>query len=56
LIRQRGTRHHPGKNVKRGTDDTLFSVISGVVKYHSGLKGRRFVSVFPAATQVSEAQ
>lgn len=48
LVRQRGTRHHPGKNVKRGTDDTLFSVISGVVKYHSGLKGRRFVSVFPA--------
>ena len=45
LVRQRGTRHHPGKNVKRGSDDTLFSLVNGAVKYHSGLKGRRFVSV-----------
>lgn len=45
LVRQRGTHLHPGKNVKRGGDDTLFSVASGTVKYHSGLKGRRFVSV-----------
>ncbi len=48
LVRQRGTRHHPGKNVKRGSDDTLFAVANGIVKYHSGLKGRRFVSIFPA--------
>ena len=32
LVRQRGTRIHPGSNVKRGTDDTLYSVVDGVVK------------------------
>lgn len=47
IVRQRGTRIHPGKNVKRGGDDTLFSIVSGVVKFHSGLKGRSYVSVFP---------
>lgn len=47
LVRQRGTKFHPGKNVRRGSDDTLFTVIGGVVKYHSGLKGRKFVSVLP---------
>lgn len=51
LVRQRGTRLHPGKNVKRGSDDTLFSVANGIVKYHSGLHGKRFVSVFPANAQ-----
>ena len=33
IIRQRGTRIHPGKNVKKGKDDTLFSVVSGIVKF-----------------------
>ena len=47
LVRQRGTKFHPGKNVRRGSDDTLFTVVGGVVKYHSGLKGRKFVSVLP---------
>lgn len=50
LIRQRGTKTHPGKNVGRGGDDTLFSMIHGVVKYHSGMKGKKFVSVFPMGT------
>jgi len=35
LIRQRGTKYHPGKNVKRGKDDTLFSTIAGIVKFNS---------------------
>jgi large subunit ribosomal protein L27 len=48
LVRQRGTRIHPGRNVLRGGDDTLFSAASGVVKFHSGVKGRRFVSVVPS--------
>lgn len=47
LVRQRGTRIHPGKNVKRGGDDTLFSAVGGVVKFHKGYKGRKFVSVIP---------
>ena len=35
LVRQRGTRIHPGLNVRRGTDDTLFSVASGTVKFQT---------------------
>lgn len=33
LVRQRGTKVHPGKNVKRGNDDTLFSLTNGIVKF-----------------------
>jgi len=47
IVRQRGTRVHPGKGVGRGTDDTLFVKASGVVKFHYGTKGRKYVSVFP---------
>ncbi len=46
LVRQRGTRYAPGTNVKRGTDDTLFALIDGVVKFE---KSGKNVSVFPAA-------
>ena len=45
LVRQRGTKIHPGKGVLRGTDDTLFSSISGQIKFHAGFKGRKFVSI-----------
>ena len=38
IIRQRGTRVHPGKNVKKGNDDTLFSTIDGVVKFQNFTK------------------
>jgi large subunit ribosomal protein L27 len=44
IIRQRGTRLHPGLNVKRGGDDTLYAVADGTVRFHS-LRGRRVVSV-----------
>jgi large subunit ribosomal protein L27 len=44
IIRQRGTRWHPGRNVGRGKDDTLFALIDGVVKFEQG--GRR-VTVVP---------
>lgn len=44
LVRQRGTRIHPGDNVGRGGDDTLFAKADGVVKYGEG-RGRRRVSV-----------
>jgi len=46
LVRQRGTRIHPGENVGRGSDDTLFATASGVVKYGSKAN-RRQVSVLP---------
>jgi large subunit ribosomal protein L27 len=49
LVRQRGTRIHPGVNVGKGGDDTLFSKIDGVVKYESFGKNKKRVSVFQAA-------
>ncbi len=47
LVRQRGTRIHPGTNVRRGGDDTLFTVIDGVVKFERMGKNRTKVSVYP---------
>ncbi len=48
LVRQRGTRFHPGKNVGRGGDDTLFALVDGVVKFESRFGGKRkYVSVYP---------
>lgn len=44
IVRQRGTRVHPGLNVRRGGDDTLFATAEGTVKYHN-LRGRKVVSV-----------
>ncbi|HVL65150.1 MAG TPA: 50S ribosomal protein L27 [Actinomycetota bacterium] len=44
IVRQRGTRYHPGLNVRRGGDDTLFAVSAGTVKFHT-LRGRKVVSV-----------
>lgn len=45
LVRQRGTPFHPGRNVGRGGDDTLFAKASGVVRFSRGRGGRRFVHV-----------
>jgi large subunit ribosomal protein L27 len=49
LIRQRGTKWWPGQNVGMGKDHTIFAVVDGNVKFHTGLKGRTFVSVVPSA-------
>lgn len=49
LYRQRGTKVHPGVNVGRGGDDTLFSKVDGVVKFERLGKTRKQVSVYPAA-------
>ena len=49
LYRQRGTKIHPGTNVKKGGDDTLFCLIDGVVKYEHLGKKRTKVSVYPEA-------
>ena len=46
IVRQRGTRFHPGENVGRGGDDTLFALAPGVVKFGSR-KGRKLVDVLP---------
>jgi large subunit ribosomal protein L27 len=47
LVRQRGTKIHPGFNVKIGKDDTLYSMIEGVVTYEMS-RGRKRVSVYPS--------
>ncbi|MBU0646796.1 50S ribosomal protein L27 [Patescibacteria group bacterium] len=57
LIRQRGTKYHPGLNVKKGKDDTLFSTIAGFVKFttkkllkfNGQLKDSKIVNVLPTA-------
>jgi len=46
IVRQRGTRIHPGENVGRGGDDTLFALTEGTVKFGSR-KGRKLVDVIP---------
>jgi large subunit ribosomal protein L27 len=48
LIRQRGTKIFPGRNVGIGSDDTLFARIDGVVTFEWQSKGRRRVSVYPS--------
>lgn len=47
LVRQRGTKFHPGENVGKGSDDTLFALIDGVVKFEVKRGKRQFVSVYP---------
>jgi len=47
LVRQRGTKFHPGRNVGRGSDDTLFSKIDGVVKFEHQGREKKQVSVYP---------
>lgn len=48
IVRQRGTKHHPGDNVGIGKDHTLFALTDGTVAFKKGFKGRSFVSVLPA--------
>ncbi len=50
IVRQRGTKFHPGNNVKRGGDDTLFALIDGYVKFERKDKRRTKVSVYPVAS------
>lgn len=49
IIRQRGTQIHPGENVGRGKDDTLFSLVDGVVTFEHVGKQRKKVSVYAQA-------
>jgi len=52
LIRQRGTKYKPGKNVKRGNDDTLFSLVNGLVKFTTK-KIRKFTGKLETAKLVN---
>ncbi len=51
LVRQRGTKFHPGFNVGKGSDDTLFAKISGILKFERKGKDRQQISVYPVAEQ-----
>jgi large subunit ribosomal protein L27 len=55
LVRQRGTKFHPGNNVGKGSDDTLFALIDGVVKFERKDKERTKVSVYTAESVVANA-
>jgi large subunit ribosomal protein L27 len=48
IVRQRGTKHHPGKNVGIGKDHTLFALTNGVVTFKKGRNDKSFVSIVPA--------
>ncbi|MEW6729748.1 MAG: 50S ribosomal protein L27 [Acidobacteriota bacterium] len=55
LVRQRGTRFKPGKNVGLGKDDTLFALITGVVKFEDKGRMGKFISVYPAPNEAAQA-
>ncbi len=55
IVRQRGTRIHPGNNVGLGRDHTLFSLIDGTVKFEHATKARKRASVYPIAGAVEAA-
>ena len=49
IVRQRGTRWHPGRNVGMGRDHTLFALVPGNVRFGAGPGGRSYISVIPGA-------
>jgi large subunit ribosomal protein L27 len=51
IVRQRGTKWHPGKNVGMGRDYTIFALVEGKVSFQTSTKGRVYVSVDPAPAQ-----
>lgn len=53
LVRQRGTRFHPGSNVGRGSDDTLFALKDGIVRFERKDKRRMKISVYPVEFQAA---
>lgn len=53
LVRQRGTKIHPGDNVGRGSDDTLFALVDGIVTFERKGKDKKKISVQPAEVTVA---
>ena len=54
IVRQRGTRHYPGKNVGIGKDDTLYALADGIVTFRKGRLNRSTVSVEPIAVAYNQ--
>ena len=53
LVRQRGTKIHPGENVGLGSDDTLFALVDGVVRFERLGRDKKQVSVYPVETNAA---
>src|SRR5215472_15952613 len=53
LVRQRGTKHQPGENVGRGSDDTLYAMVTGIVKFQDRGRQGRFISIQPAESKAA---
>ncbi len=51
IVRQRGTKHHPGKNVGMGSDHTLYALVDGIVAFRKGRENRSTVNVEPVAAE-----
>ena len=54
IIRQRGTKYHPGDNVDMGRDHTIFAKMAGAVSFHTTTKGRTYVSVAPLPPEAAD--
>ncbi len=54
IVRQRGTKFHPGRNVRRASDDSLFTTVDGHVKFEHKNKQRMQVSVYPVAIEAAK--
>ncbi|MDF7812612.1 50S ribosomal protein L27 [Hymenobacter sp. YC55] len=56
IVRQRGTKHHPGQNVGIGKDHTLFAMVDGTVQFRKGRQDRSFVTVVPNAVEATATE
>ena len=56
IVRQRGTKFHPGDRVGMGRDHTLFALEEGAVKFRKGLGGRTYISIVPSAQPAEAAE
>jgi large subunit ribosomal protein L27 len=54
LVRQRGTKFHPGANVGIGRDHTLYATVTGAVEFHTTTGGRTYISVAPQASEAAD--
>ena len=54
IVRQRGTKHYPGKNVGMGRDHTLYALCDGIVEFRKKREGKSFVSILPVEAEVTE--
>ena len=54
LVRQRGTKFHPGRNVGLGRDHTLFATVAGAVEFHTTTRGRTYISVSPQQPEAAD--